>query len=117
MLIALPGGSWLIDTPGMRELGLLASETSLDLGFPEIAVLAEQCRFADCRHEQEPECGVRQALEEGRISPGRWVSYVKLQREARRHALEADARAQRAEKQVWKAIHKAKKRMYRERGH
>jgi ribosome biogenesis GTPase len=46
-LTALPGGAWLIDTPGIRELGLLASETSLDLGFPEIALLAE-CRFAVC---------------------------------------------------------------------
>jgi ribosome biogenesis GTPase len=46
--MALPGGAWLIDTPGIRELGLLASETSLDLGFPEIALLTEQCRFADC---------------------------------------------------------------------
>jgi ribosome biogenesis GTPase len=117
MLMALPGGAWLIDTPGMRELGLLASETSLDLGFPEIAALAEQCRFADCRHEQEPGCAVQPALAEGRISPDRWVSYTKLQREARHHALEADAGALRAEKQKWKAIHKANKRMYRERGH
>jgi ribosome biogenesis GTPase / thiamine phosphate phosphatase len=117
MLMALPGGAWLIDTPGMRELGLLASETSLALGFPEIAALAEQCRFADCRHEQEPACAVRQALEEGRISSERWASYAKLQREARHHALEADAGAQRAEKQKWKAIHKANKRMYRERGY
>ena len=105
------------DTPGMPALGLLASERSLELGFPEIAALAEQCRFADCRHEQEPGCAVRQALDEGRMSSGRWVSYVKLQREARHHALEADASAQRAEKQKWKAIHKANKRMYRERGH
>jgi ribosome biogenesis GTPase len=117
MLMALTGGAWLIDTPGMRELGLLATETSLALGFPEIAALAEQCRFADCQHEQEPGCAVREALEEGRISPGRWVSYAKLRREARHHALEADARAQRAEKQKWKAIHKANKRMYRERGY
>jgi len=117
MLMALPGGAWLIDTPGMRQLGLLASEASLDLGFPEIAALAEQCRFADCRHKQEPGCAVRQALAAGRISTDRWVSYAKLQREARHHALEADAGAQRAEKQKWKAIHKANKRMYRERGH
>jgi ribosome biogenesis GTPase len=117
MLMALPGGAWLVDTPGLRGLGLLASETSVELGFPEIAVLAEQCRFADCRHEQEPGCAVRQALVEGRISPDRGVSYAKLQREARHHALEADARAQRAEKQKWKAVHKANQRMYRERGH
>jgi ribosome biogenesis GTPase len=100
----------------MRELGLLASETSLDSGFPEIAALAEQCRFADCRHKQEPGCAVRRALEEGRISSGRWMSYAKLEREARHHAIEANARAQRAEKQKWKVVNKAHKRMYRERG-
>jgi ribosome biogenesis GTPase len=117
MLLPLPGGAWLIDTPGMRELGLLAGEASLDLGFPEIAALARQCRFADCRHEQEPECAVREAMEEGSISPDRWVSYAKLQREARHHALEADATATRAEKQKWKAIHKANRRLYRDRGY
>jgi len=117
MLLPLPGGAWLIDTPGMRELGLLAGEASLDLGFPEIAALAHQCRFADCRHDQEPECAVRQALEEGTLSPARWESYTKLQREACHYAREADARAQAAEKRKWKAIHKATKRLYRERGH
>jgi ribosome biogenesis GTPase / thiamine phosphate phosphatase len=116
MLMTVPGGAWLIDTPGMRELGLLASETSLDLGFPEIAALAAQCRFGDCRHAEEPGCAVRQALEEGRISAGRWVSYAKLEREARHHALEADWSAPRVEKQKWKAIHKAAKQMYRDRG-
>ena len=116
MLMAIPGGAWLIDTPGMRELGLVASETSLDLGFPEIAALAAQCRFGDCRHVEEPECAVRQAVEEGRVSAGRWVSYVKLLRETRHHAFEAAQGGQRAEKQKWKAIHKAAKRMYRERG-
>jgi ribosome biogenesis GTPase len=116
MLMALPGGAWLIDTPGMRELGLLAGETSLELGFPEIALLASECRFGDCRHEEEPGCAVRQAVDDGRIAPERWVSYAKLQREARHNALEADPMANRAEKQKWKAIHKAAKRLYRERG-
>lgn len=116
MLIAVPGGAWLIDTPGMRELGLLASETSLDLGFPEIAALAAQCRFRDCRHGEEPGCVVRQAREDGSIPADRWVSYAKLQREVRHHALEANATAQRAEKQKWKSAHQANKRMYRERG-
>jgi len=116
MLMAVPGGAWLIDTPGMRELGLLASEASVDLGFPEIAALALNCRFGDCRHGEEPGCAVRQALEEGRIPADRWLSYAKLQREARHHAMEADQRAHRAEKQRWKAIHKAARRMFQERG-
>jgi ribosome biogenesis GTPase / thiamine phosphate phosphatase len=115
MLIAVPGGAWLIDTPGMRELGLLASEASLELGFPEIAALAVQCRFGDCQHEQEPGCAVRQAQEEGKIPADRWMSYTKLRREARHSAIETDPRAQRAEKQKWQAIHKANKRMYLER--
>lgn len=117
MLMALPGGGWLIDTPGMRELGLWASQTSLNLTFPEIAASAEQCRFTDCRHNNEPGCAVRQAIEAGEISPDRWTSYAKLQREARHHALEADATAQRLEKQKRKAIHKSGRRMYRERGY
>jgi ribosome biogenesis GTPase / thiamine phosphate phosphatase len=117
MLVQLPGGAWLIDTPGLRELGLLAGETSLDSGFPDIAALAAHCRFGDCQHGQEPGCAVRQALQQGEISEGRWASYANLQREARHHALEADPNARRAEKQKWKAIHKRNKRMYRERGH
>lgn len=117
MLMAVPGGAWLIDTPGMRELGLLAGETSLDSGFPEIAALAGQCHFGDCGHKDEPGCTVRQALEDGRIPADRWASYTKLQREAHHNALGADPKAQRAEKKKWKAIHKAARRMYRERGH
>ena len=114
MLMALPGGAWLIDTPGLRELALLANDTSLDAAFPEIAALAEQCRFADCRHEREPGCEVRQGLEDGRITRERWASYAKLRREVRHHAIESDANAQRAEKRLWKAIHKASRRMSRE---
>ena len=56
------------------------------------------------------------ALEQGAIPADRWASYARLQREARHHALEADSHAQRAEKQTWKAIHKAARRMYRDRG-
>lgn len=115
MLMALPGEAWLVDTPGMRELGVLASEASLDLGFPEIAALSAQCRFNDCGHKEEPGCAVRQALEDGRIPMERWASYEKLLRETRHHEIETDPMAKRAEKQKWKAIHKANKRMYRER--
>jgi ribosome biogenesis GTPase len=95
---------------------LLASETSLNLAFPEIAELAGQCRFSDCRHQHEPGCAVLDAVETGAIPEERWTSYNKLQGEARHHALQSDATAQRARKQKWKAMHKANKRMYRERG-
>ncbi len=115
MLMPAFHGAWLIDTPGTRELGLVAGEATLDSGFPEIASAALLCRFTDCRHEAEPGCAVREALEAGRIPADRWASYVKLRREVRHHAVAADATAQQAEKRKWKAIHKSAKRMYRER--
>lgn len=115
MLMELPNGAWLMDTPGMRELGLLAGSDALDAGFPEIAALAADCRFADCGHAGEPGCAVEQALAEGRIVADRWASYLKLRREARHNAIAADATAQRVEKQRWKAIHKAHKKLNRER--
>ncbi len=101
MLLPLPEGGAIIDTPGMRELQLWATEESLDRVFEEIANLAERCRFGDCSHNTEPGCEVRAALETGRLDPSRWESYRKLQREVRRHEDPAGL------KKEWKAIHKA----------
>lgn len=107
MLLPVPGGGAIIDTPGMRELQLWASEESLSETFDEISDLAAQCRFADCTHGNEPDCAVREALENGAIEASRWESYRKLQRELRHHAVEQDARARLLEKKRWKAIHKS----------
>ena len=84
-LIHLPGGGMLIDTPGMRELGI----ESADLGrsFSDIAALATQCRFADCAHESEPGCAVRAAIAEGVLTEDRLKSYQKLKREVSYQAL------------------------------
>lgn len=78
--ILLPGGGVLIDTPGMRELGL----DTADIGrtFADIDELIEECRFADCSHEREPGCAVRAAIDSGGLDPYRYASYVKLKREA-----------------------------------
>ncbi len=78
-LVVLPSGGALIDTPGMREIGL----ESADLGkaFADIRDLALECRFRDCRHEQEPGCRVRQAIAEGILSEERLESYKKLEQE------------------------------------
>lgn len=116
MLLQLPSGAWLMDTPGMRELGLLASDESVEQIFPEIAALASECRFADCEHLSEPGCVVREALQDGRLDQERWKSYTKLQREARHNRVQEEASARQAEKQRWKTIHKAQKQMYKERG-
>lgn len=107
MLIPLPEGGAIIDSPGMRELQLWAGEEALDEGFDEIAQFALQCRFGDCSHTAEPGCAVRAALETGAIDLSRWESYRKLQGELRHHALEIDAQARMAQKKRWKAIHKA----------
>lgn len=83
-MVFLPGGGILIDTPGMRELGLWHAESSLDETFPKIAELAEACKFSDCTHTHEPACAVRAAVENGTLDAGRYASYTKLRKEAER---------------------------------
>jgi ribosome biogenesis GTPase / thiamine phosphate phosphatase len=91
-LVQLPGGALILDTPGMRELQLWASETALDETFSDVADLARACRFSDCAHGSEPGCAVRAALGDGTLPAVRWESYNKLQRELRALALKQDAR-------------------------
>jgi ribosome biogenesis GTPase len=80
-LFRLPGGALLLDTPGMRELGLWAADEGLDETFVEIAELATRCRFADCSHETEPGCAITAAVESGQLDPKRLRSYRRLSRE------------------------------------
>ncbi|GIX34487.1 MAG: putative ribosome biogenesis GTPase RsgA [Lysobacteraceae bacterium] len=80
-LIPLPCGACLIDTPGMRELKLTGEEELAEGGFQDIEQLAARCRFRDCRHQAEPGCAVRQALDAGALDPARWAQYCKLQDE------------------------------------
>ena len=80
-IIVLPGGGMLVDMPGMRELGLIDAEEGLGDAFPEVTALAAQCRFNDCRHEAEPGCAVRAALESGALDAVRWASFSKLAQE------------------------------------
>ena len=94
-LVRLPGGALLIDTPGMRELGLWADDEGLDRTFNEIDRFAARCRFPDCGHEREPGCAVRAAVEAGEIDAGRWESYLKLRREMRHLELKKDEKTRR----------------------
>jgi len=80
-LVPLPGGGLLIDNPGMRELHLWLADVGLEEAFPDIVELEAQCRFADCRHDTEPGCAIRAALEDGRLDPERWRSYRALREE------------------------------------
>jgi ribosome biogenesis GTPase len=114
-LTPLPGGGALIDTPGMRELQLWASEGSVDEVFDEIASLALQCRFGDCTHAVEPECAVQAALAEGTVSRERWESYRKLRGEARRHEALTDVRVAQEQKRKLKQIMRGVRRLYQSR--
>ena len=80
-LLTLPNGCTVIDTPGMRELGMWDAGEGIDRTFADIEALAEQCRFRDCTHGSEPGCAVRQAVEDGTLSPERLASYEKLKTE------------------------------------
>ncbi len=114
-LLILPRGGLIIDTPGMREMQLW--EGTLD-AFPDIQTVGADCHFRDCRHEQEPRCAVRTAVEEGRIAPARLESYHKLQRELEHQAARQDQYAQINEKRKLRTMMRASRTLYttRERG-
>ena len=80
-LILLPGGGMVIDTPGMRELGMWDSDGGIDTAFRDIEELSRKCRFSDCSHTSEPGCAVRAALADGTLEGARWESYRKLKSE------------------------------------
>jgi len=95
----------LIDTPGLRELGVLDGD-GVSTAFEDVERAASACRFADCQHRSEPGCGVREALGQGTLDAVRLEAYRKLEREGRRAALATDALARRAERKKWSAIHR-----------
>ncbi len=81
-LIVLAQGAMLIDTPGMRELGLVGASNGVNIGFEDLVALSAGCRYADCSHEQEPGCAVRAAIEKGELSEDRYSSYIRLKKES-----------------------------------
>lgn len=94
-LHVLPGGCCLIDTPGMREVGLFTDVGTVDAGFDEVSSLADRCRFTDCDHATEPGCAVRRALDDGSLSVDRFRSWKALRAEAASAELRADKAAYR----------------------
>ena len=90
-LLLLPGGGLFLDTPGMRELRLWESEEGLATAFDDVAAAAASCRFSDCSHEREPDCGVRAAIANGTLDRDRYDSWRKLQNELRWLAVKQDA--------------------------
>ena len=103
-LILLPTGGLVLDTPGMRELRLWDSNESLQLVFSDIEALAGNCFFSDCRHQDEPQCAVREALVAGTIQAERYESYAKLQKELKYLARRRDKLSEILEKKRWKKL-------------
>jgi ribosome biogenesis GTPase / thiamine phosphate phosphatase len=115
-LILLPGGGAVIDTPGMREIHVWGNEEGLDNAFQDIAELAENCRFSDCGHDQEPGCAVQEALHLGTLENKHFKNYLQMQRELRHLAARQEGKAALVEKMRWKQISKMQKRLKHERG-
>lgn len=93
-LVRLADGSCIIDVPGMREVGLAPVDQGVERQFEVVHEFAQQCRFTDCRHHEEPGCAVRSALERGEISAAEWTHYQKLLAE-QRHTVSISERRQR----------------------
>ncbi|MCC2320771.1 ribosome small subunit-dependent GTPase A [Cellulomonas xiejunii] len=103
-LVPLPGGAVLVDTPGVRGVGLVAAPEALDATFADVTALAARCRFSDCAHVTEPGCAVRAAIESGDLPERRLASWRKLAREAAYAARRADARLAAEERARWKRV-------------
>lgn len=103
-LVVLDQGGAVIDTPGLRGLGMWLDETGLGTAFADLTELALGCRFSDCRHDTEPGCAVTAAIEAGTFEARRLESYRKLEREAAYVARKADPRASRAQARAWHAV-------------
>lgn len=82
-LFVMDNGARIIDTPGMRELGMWIVDDGIDFSFTDINDLIIQCRFSNCTHNGEPGCAVAQALKEGTLTEKRWKNYWKIQRESK----------------------------------
>ncbi len=101
-LVGVPGGGALVDTPGLRSVGMWTSGDGVDTVFSDVVQLVASCRFADCRHDSEPGCAVTAAVDAGQLSPARLAGWRALQREATWAASRNDARLRSEIRQQWK---------------
>jgi len=113
-LVVCEAGGLVIDTPGMRELSLWDAETLGDT-FEDIVGLAVACRFGDCGHDREPGCAVKAAVDAGRLDPGRYQSYLKLQAEQVVIERRREERAQQASKRGAKIASRAYRSLQKQR--
>ena len=86
-LVLLDNGAMFVDTPGMRELGMISFELGINEGFEDIAAIAKECRFKDCSHTEEKGCAVLQEVNAGKLSADRYKSYLKLMKESEYYSM------------------------------
>ncbi|MDD7937780.1 ribosome small subunit-dependent GTPase A [Actinomycetospora lutea] len=110
------GHSVLVDTPGLRAVGVRDAAEGIERAFADVVDLADGCRFADCAHDREPGCAVRTAVDAGELPGRRWEDYRKLQREDEWAAARTDARLAAERRGRWKQITKDQRARYRSRG-
>ncbi|HET9241982.1 MAG TPA: GTPase RsgA, partial [Gaiella sp.] len=115
-LVQLPDGTLVIDTPGMRELQLWVADEGLEEAFEDVTELFGRCRFTDCAHDTEPGCAVKEALADGTLSPERWESYLKLEREIAHLERRLDKRAASEERKRWKAVSQSAREAMKAKG-
>ncbi|MBI1405262.1 MAG: ribosome small subunit-dependent GTPase A [Caulobacter sp.] len=108
-LVLLPGGGLIIDTPGMREVGLIGEDDGVAAVFDDVEALVAACRFSDCGHGGEPGCAVRAALDSGALTADRWDHFRKLELELSAAADKTEAARKDAERRVHKAWRAGKK--------
>jgi ribosome biogenesis GTPase len=106
-LVLLPGGGLILDTPGMRELGLWDAEAGVSATFEAVEALAGRCRFSDCSHGGEPGCAVQAAIAAGDLPQARLAAYAKLQAELAYERRREDPRAAQENRKLWISRHKA----------
>ena len=114
-LILLPSGRLVLDTPGMRELGVWDADAGLATTFADVEALIALCRFRDCAHETESGCAVQSALADGRLDAGRWRNYAKLQRELAHLERKDDPRARSEQRRMWSRRTRAQRTRERSR--
>lgn len=111
-LIILPNKSIVIDTPGMREIGMTDQTRGLELTYDDIVALGQQCKFNDCTHISEVGCAVLEAIEEGQISEEAYENYQKLKREQSRFStsIREKRKKDKAQGKLYKAIQKERRK-------
>jgi ribosome biogenesis GTPase len=113
-LVPLPGGGAVLDTPGVRAVGLIDAASGLEQAFSDVEAIAAGCRFSDCRHCGEPGCAVQAALDSGDLAPRRYESWRRLHREMAYEMRRRDARLAADERNRWRQMHREARRNRRE---